>query len=165
MPRLLFFYLILLGVLLPIPAFAEDDEDEDSAELLGWIAVSCGVIANIPFVAINKYRKYAIQAGGTSLQMARQIGTHFKTILNFHIMLNSIGYFAGMSHGFLLSRHLDSTSLSLAIVMTVMMASGLMLKYTSSRHAKIFNRLLHGQFGLVLLLAALVVLHVISGDD
>ena len=149
---------------MPVPAFADDDA-EDSAELLGWVAIGCGVIANIPFIAINKYRKYAVQAGGVSLQMARQLGTHFKTILNFHIMLNSIGYFAGMSHGLILSRHLDATSLSLAIVMTVMMASGLMLRYTSSRHTKIFNRLLHGQFGLVLLLAALVVLHVASGDD
>jgi hypothetical protein len=163
MHKLSFFYLILL-LILPIPAFADDD-GEDSAGLLGWVAVGCGVIANIPFIVINKYRKYAVQAGGSSLQMARSLGTHFKSILNFHIMLNSIGYFAGMSHGFLLSRHLDATSLSLAIVMTVMMASGLMLRYTSSRHTKIFNRLLHGQFGLVLLLAALVVLHVISGDD
>jgi len=150
--------------MLPIPAFADDDA-EDSASLLGWVAVGCGVIANIPFIAINKYRKYAVQAGGTSLQMARQIGTHFKTILNFHIMFNSIGYFAGMSHGFLLARQLDAISLSLAIVMSIMMASGLMLRYTSSRHTKIFNRLLHGQFGLVLLLSALVVLHVASGDD
>lgn len=163
MHKLSFFYFILL-LILPIPAFADDDGG-DSAGLLGWVAVGCGVIANIPFIVINKYRKYAVQAGGSSLQMARNLGTHFKSILNFHIMLNSIGYFAGMSHGFLLSRHLDATSLSLAIVMTVMMASGLMLRYTSSRHTKIFNRLLHGQFGLVLLLAALVVLHVISGDD
>lgn len=159
-----FFYLILLVIVLPTPAFA-DDEDEDSAEMLGWIAVGCGVIANIPFIAMNKYRKYAVQAGGTSLQMARRIGTNFKAILNFHIMFNSIGYFAGMSHGFLLSRHLDSISLSFVIVMTVMMASGLMLRYTSSRHTKIFNRLLHGQFGLVLLLIALVILHVLTGDD
>lgn len=150
--------------MLPIPAFADDDA-EDSADLLGWVAIGCGVMANMPFIAINKYRKYAVQAGGTSLQMARQIGTHFKSILNFHILLNSIGYFAGMSHGFILSRHLDAISLSLAMVMTVMMASGLMLRYTSSRHTKIFNRLLHGQFGLVLLLVALVVLHVVSGDD
>jgi len=89
----------------------------------------------------------------------------YKPVLNFHIMLNSIGYFAGMSHGFLLSRHLDSISLSLAIVMNIMMISGLLLKYTSSRHSKIFNNLLHGQFGLVLLLAALVILHVSTGDD
>lgn len=165
MSKTVFFYLALLAILLPMPAFADDDEDEDSAELLGWIAVGCGTIANIPFITMNKYRKYAIQAGGTSLQMARQIGTHFKTILNFHIMFNAIGYFAGMGHGLLLSRHLDSISLSLATVMTVMMASGLMLKYTSSRHAKIFNRLLHGQFGLILLLIALVILHILTGDD
>jgi hypothetical protein len=163
MQKIFFFYAVLL-LILPIPAFADDDSG-DSAELLGWAAIGCGVIANIPFIAINKYRKYAVRAGGTSLQMARQIGTNFKSILNFHIMLNSIGYFAGMSHGFILAKHLDATSLSLAMVMTVMMASGLMLRYTSSRHTKIFNRLLHGQFGLVLLLAALVVLHVASGDD
>lgn len=150
--------------MMPIPAFADGDA-EGSAELLGWVAIGCGVIANIPFIAINKYRKYAVRSGDSSLQMARQIGAHFKTILNFHIMLNSIGYFAGMSHGFILSRHLDAISLSLAIVMTVMMISGLMLRYTSSRHTKLFNRLLHGQFGLVLLLAALTVLHVVSGDD
>ena len=67
-----------------------------------------------------------------------------KTRLNFHIMLNSIGYFAGMTHGLMLSRHLDSVSLSLAIVMSVMMVSGLLLKYTSSRNSKIFGKLLHG---------------------
>ncbi len=147
----------------PLAAFAGGEEDP--AETLGWVAVGCGVIANIPFIAINKYRKYAIQVGGSSLQMARQIGSHFKTILNFHIMFNSIGYFAGMSHGLLLSTSLDSISLSLVIVMTVMMASGLMLRYTSSRHTKIFNRLLHGQFGLILLLISLVLLHILTGDD
>ena len=80
-------------------------------------------------------------------------------------MLNSSGYFAGMSHGFMLSRHLDSVSLSLAIVMSVMMVSGLLLKYTSSRNSKIFGKLLHGQFGLVILLAALVTLQIVVGDD
>ena len=103
--------------------------------------------------------------GRQSLQMARKIGTIFKPVLNFHIMMNSIGYFAGMTHGLMLSRHLDSVSLSLAIVMSVMMVSGLLLKYPSSRNSKIFGKLLHGQFGLVILLAALVVLHIVVGDD
>ena len=142
-----------------------DDEGEDAAESLGWIAVGTGIIANIPFIAINKIRRYAIKAGGSTMQIGRQIGSVYQPILNFHIMLNSIGYFAGMMHGFLLLRHLDSISLSLAIVMSIMMVSGLLLKYTSSRHTKIFNRLLHGQFGLVLLLAALVILHIVTGDD
>lgn len=149
--------------MIPIPAFA--DEGEDSANMLGWVAIVCGVIANIPFVVINKYRRYAVQAGGTSLQTARQIGTYFTTILNFHIMFNSIGYFAGMSHGLLLSDNMDWISLSLAIVMTMLMVSGLALKYTSSRNVKIFGRLMHGQFGLMLLLLVFLSLHVATGDD
>jgi len=45
------------------------------------------------------------------------------------------------------------------------MVSGLLLKYTSSRNSKIFGKLLHDQFGLVILLAALLVLHIVIGDD
>jgi len=163
--KLLLLGLVPILALLPSLAYAEDDEGEDVATSMGWIAVGAGVVANIPFIAINKIRRYAIKAGGSTMQIGRDIGTVYKPVLNFHIMLNSIGYFAGMSHGFLLSRHLDSISLSLAIVMNIMMISGLLLKYTSSRHNKIFNNLLHGQFGLVLLLAALVILHVSTGDD
>jgi hypothetical protein len=46
-----------------------------------------------------------------------------------------------------------------------MMISGLLLKYTSSRNSKIFNKILHGQFGLVLVLAALVVLHIATSNE
>jgi hypothetical protein len=49
--------------------------------------------------------------------------------------------------------------------MSVMMVSGLLLKYTSSRNSKLFGKLLHGQFGLVILLASLVTLHIVVGDD
>ena len=153
----------LLVVLVPLPVYADDGKDV--IESLGWVAIGCGVVANLPFILLNKYRRYAVSAGGQSLQMARKIGTVFKPVLNFHIMMNSIGYFAGMTHGLLLSEHLDSISMSLAITMTVLMGSGILLKYSSSRHTKLFNRLLHGQFGLVILLIALIVLHVISADD
>ena len=154
----------LSAVLIPFPAFADDDS-EDVTKNLGWIAIGCGIVANLPFILLNKYRRYAVSVGGQSLQMARKIGTIFKPILNFHIMMNSIGYFAGMTHGMLLSRHLDSISLSLVITMTLLMGSGVMLKYSSSRNVKLFQRLLHGQFGLVILLIALVILHVLTADD
>ena len=156
--------LFVFGFLLPFPAFADDDA-EDVIENLGWIAVGAGIAANIPFIAMNKIRRYALKTGSATVQIGRQIGSVYKPILNFHIMLNSIGYFAGMTHGFLFSKHLDSISLSLALVMSVMMVSGLMLKYTSTRNSKIFGRLLHGQFGLVILLTALVILHIVIGDD
>ena len=158
---------LLLLFLAPIPAFADDDDDdaEDAIESLGWVAIGAGVIANLPFILFNKWRKYAVRAGGQSLLMARQTVQFYKPVLNFHIILNSVGYFAGMTHGLLLVNDLDSISLSLAITMTVLMISGILLRYTSSRHTKIFNRLLHGQFGLLLLLIALIALHVLTGDD
>jgi len=154
----------LLLFLAPIPAFADDDA-EDAIESLGWVAIGAGVIANLPFILFNKWRKYAVRAGGQSLQMARQAVSFYKPVLNFHIILNSVGYFAGMTHGLLLVNDLNSISLSLAITMTVLMVSGILLRYTSSRHTKIFNRLLHGQFGLLLLLIALIALHALTGDD
>ena len=162
-PKILPFLFLLF--LIPFPVYADDDDAEDAVKNLGWVAIGAGVVANLPFIVINKYRRYAVSVGGQSLQIARQIGTAFKPILNFHILLNSIGYFAGMTHGLLLSENLDSISLSLAITMTVLMTSGVLLRYTSSRNTKIFNRLLHGQFGLVILLVALIALHVLSADD
>lgn len=157
---LLVFFLFMI----PLPVFADDD-GEDSIKNLGWVAIGAGVIANVPFIAFNKIRRYAASAGGSSLVLARQMAPSFKPILNFHIVLNSIGYFAGMTHGLLLSKHLESISLSLAIVMTTLMISGILLRFTSSRHTKLFTRLLHGQFGLVILLVVLVVLHVLTADD
>lgn len=157
---LLVFFLFLI----PFPAFADDD-GEDAVKDLGWVAIGAGVVANIPFIAFNKLRKFAVKAGGSTVQIARQMAPSYKPILNFHIILNSIGYFAGMTHGLLLSNHLESISLSLALVMTVLMVSGILLRYTSSRNTKLFNRLLHGQLGLVILLIALIVLHVFSADD
>lgn len=157
--------MIFLLFLLPIPVFADDDDSEDAVESLGWIAIGAGIIANLPFIVFNKWRKYAVRTGGQSVQMVRQSVQIYKPVLNFHIILNSIGYFAGMTHGLLLVNDLDSISLSLAITMTVLMISGILLRYTSSRHTKVFNRLLHGQFGLVLLLIALIALHVMTGDD
>lgn len=158
-----YFLLIFLLFLIPSPAFADDDED--AIEDLGWVAIGAGVIANVTFIAFNKVRKFVIKVGGSTVQIARQMAPSYKPILNFHIILNSIGYFAGMLHGLLLSSNLESISLSLAIVMTVLMISGVLLRYTSSRNAKMFNRLLHGQFGLVILLVGLIFLHILTADD
>ena len=161
--RFSLFLIFTMFFFLPLPAYADDDED--SIKNLGWLAIFCGVVGTLPFITMLKIRKYAVTAGGSSMVIARGIGTVYKPILNFHIMMNSIGYGVGMLHGFLFSEHLESIALSLAIVMTILMISGLMLKYTSSRSTKIFNRLLHGQFILVILLIALVALHILTADD
>ena len=56
--------IIFLLILAPIPAFADDDDSEDAIESLGWVAIGAGVIANLPFILFNKWRKYAIRVGG-----------------------------------------------------------------------------------------------------
>ena len=161
--KLFIFVICAFFLILPLPAYA--DEGEDSIKNLGWLAIFCGIIGTFPFVMMVKLRKYAITSGGSTMTIARGIGTIYKPVLNFHIMMNSIGYGVGLLHGFLFSEHLDSIALALAILMTVLMLSGLLLKYTSSRNTKVFNRLLHSQFILVILLIALVILHVLTADD
>ena len=80
--------LIPLLLLLPIPSFADDDDGEESIENLGWVAIGAGIIANLPFIVVNKYRRYAVSSGGQSLVVARKLGSSFKAILNFNILLN-----------------------------------------------------------------------------
>jgi hypothetical protein len=161
--KLVLLFCIIL-IFSPMIAYADDDEN-NVAKDLGWIAVIAGIAANIPFIVLNKTRRYMLKSSSSSAKIGRQIGSIHKPILNFHIMLNSIGYFAGMIHGLFLSQNLDSISLSMALVMTTLMISGLALKYTSTRNLKIFGRLLHSQFGLVILLAMLVTLHIVVADD
>jgi hypothetical protein len=158
-------YLPLLFFLffIPLPVFADDGGD--AVEDLGWLSIGAGVIGTVPFIFYNKIRKFALHSGGSTVLIGRQMTTSLKPILNFHIVLNSIAYFSGMLHGLLLSSNLEPISLSLAIVMTVLMISGFLLRYSSSRNDKMFNRLFHGQFGLVILLIVLIFLHVMTADD
>ena len=55
------FSIIFLLFLVPIPVFADDDA-EDAVESLGWVAIGAGVVANLPFIIFNKWRRYPIRA-------------------------------------------------------------------------------------------------------
>lgn len=152
--------------LIPISAYAENGERASTAVTLGWIAIGSGIVANLSLVTFKIIKK---------IPMVKLVGGHeiisgmtpfYKPVLNFHIMLNLVGFFAGMSHGLMLVRGLDYISLSLAIIMTFSIISGILLKYTSGRNMKLFGKLVHGQFILSVLLITLVVLHVITmGND
>lgn len=152
-------------LLVPAAAYA-DDHNRGSAQALGWVAIGSGTVANLLFIAFNSIKKLPLLKVGLGSEMPKTMFAMYKPMLNFHIMLNSVGFFAGMSHGLLLLRGLDSISLSLAIVMTASMMSGIILKIASGRNLKFFGRLVHGQVILSLLLVVLVVLHVIiMGGD
>ena len=153
------YLIVFLLLFVPLSAFADNDRGGDAGNL-GWVAIGAGIVAMVPIFASHKIKKYVTVVGGGISTV--ETTSAYKSILNLHIILTSVGYAAGMAHGFFLMRHLDSISLSLAITMTVMMASGILLKYTQSRNIHLFNRLLHGQTALVILLAILICLHIFT---
>lgn len=146
----------------PTLSYADDDNGFSTAATLGWLAIGCGMAANLSLVIFKMMKKMPIMklVGGSSTPQS--LTSMYQPVLNFHIMLNSVGFFAGLSHGFMLIRGLDYISLSLVIVMTVSMISGIILKFTSGKNLKFFSRLVHGQAILAALLVTLVVLHVIT---
>ncbi len=155
--------IIVALVFVPTLVYADDDQGFSQATTLGWIAIGCGIVANLSLVIFKIVRKMpVIKLVGSSSTSSQSLTPMYKPILNFHIILNSVGFFAGLSHGFMLIRGLDYISLSLVIVMIVSMISGILLRFTSGRNLKFVSRLVHGQAILAALLVTLVVLHVIT---
>ncbi|MGI0045872.1 MAG: hypothetical protein ACREBB_01600 [Nitrosotalea sp.] len=149
-------------VFVPAVAYADDDSGFSTAATLGWLAIGCGVAANLSLVIFKMVRRIPVMklVGGSAT--SQSLTPMYKPVLDFHIMLNSVGFFAGLSHGFMLMRGLDYISLSLVTIMTVSMISGVLLRFTSGKNLKFASRLVHGQAILAALLVTLVVLHVIT---
>ncbi|MDE1727253.1 MAG: hypothetical protein KGH89_08350 [Thaumarchaeota archaeon] len=154
--------IMIVLAFVPTLAYADDDNGFSTAATLGWLAIGCGMAANLSLIIFKMIKKMPIMklVGGSST--SQSLTSMYQPVLNFHILLNSVGFFAGLSHGFMLIRGLDYISLSLVIVMTVSMISGIILKFASDKNLKFFSRLVHGQAILAALLVTLVVLHVIT---
>ena len=154
--------LIVVLTFVPTLAYADDGQGFSTAATLGWLAIGCGTAANLSLVIFKMIKKIPVMklVGGSST--SQSLTSMYQPVLNFHIMLNSVGFFAGLSHGFMLIRGLDYISLSLVIVMTVSMISGIILRFTSGKNLKFFSRLVHGQVILAAMLVTLVILHVIT---
>lgn len=157
--------IMILLALVPSLAYADTDDDGGGfsvAATLGWLAIGCGMAANLSLVIFKKMKKMPIMNLISGSGASQSLTSMYQPVLNFHIMLNAVGFFAGLSHGFMLIQGLDYISLSLAIVMTVSMISGIILKFTSGKNLKFFSKLVHGQAILAAMLVTLVVLHVIT---
>lgn len=153
-------FLFLCFILLIPSVYADDNK---GAKSLGWASIGIGLLANVPFILYNRIRKMPVNIIGQSV--VREMALLYKPILNFHIILNIISYILGSLHGIIFIEYLDPISLSLAIVINILVISGLLLRYTSSRDLKLFNKLMHGQVLLVLLLIVLIILHISTADD
>lgn len=145
---------------IPIAAYTDGGERASMAITLGWISIAVGIVANLSLVIFKVIRKLPIIKLVGGYESTSSLTPFYKPVLDLHIMLNSVGFFAGMLHGIMLIRGLDYISLSLATIMTFSMASELVLRYTSGRNFKLFGRLAHEQFILGVLLIVLVILHV-----
>lgn len=157
--------LTLVGLLfVPTIAYADDDNNNavGMATTLGWLAIGCGMAANLSLVLFKMVRKIPVMKLVGGSVSSQSLTPMYKPVMNFHIMLNSVGFFAGLSHGFMLMRGLDYISLSLVIVMTVSMISGIVLRFSSGKNLKFVTRLVHGQVVLAALLVTLVSLHIIT---
>ncbi|MDE1861935.1 MAG: hypothetical protein KGI33_03375 [Thaumarchaeota archaeon] len=156
--------IMVIAALVFVPAAAYADRDGgtiSTAEDLGWLAVGCGIAANLSLVGFKVVMKTPVMrlVGGRGIQ---GLAPMYRPVMDFHVMLNSVGFFAGLLHGFALVRGLDYISLSLAIVMTVSMVSGMLLRFVNGRNMKIVNRMVHGQVVIAAMLVTLVALHIIT---
>ncbi|MDJ0269033.1 MAG: hypothetical protein NXY59_00490 [Aigarchaeota archaeon] len=157
-------YLLLAIILMltsPTAALAEEDEgEEDAAKGLGWIAVWTGTIATTSLMLYKRVRSLPI-----SDSTVRELSIFYKPLLSFHILLNTTGFTAGLAHGYIFSRSMEPITLSLVIVMLFLTVSGILLRYTSARNLKIFNKLIHGQLIMTILAISLVVLHILTAEE
>ncbi|HEX2407603.1 MAG TPA: hypothetical protein VHJ38_10405, partial [Nitrososphaeraceae archaeon] len=71
----------------------------NNAELLGWISISCGLIANVPFILYVRVKRLSVKRLGGGDSLTRNLALEHKPIINFHIALNLIGFFTGIFHG------------------------------------------------------------------
>ena len=132
----------------------------NNAELFGWIAISCGLIANVPFILYVRVKRLAVKKLGGADSLTRNLSIEHKPIVTFHIVLNLIGFFTGIFHGILLIGGIDFISISLAIVITTLTVTGILIRFVLLRIINQFNRIIHTHIILTTLLVILVILHV-----
>jgi hypothetical protein len=163
--------LILLSILFLLFiqfCYADNNDDDNNnrrllhnnAELLGWISISCGLIANFPFILYVRVKKLSVKRLGGGDSLTRNLALEHRPIINFHTTLNLIGFFIGIFHGILLVRGIDFISISLAIVITTLTVSGILLRFAKLRFINQFNRIIHTHVILSVLLVILIILHV-----
>ena len=160
-------YITLLLLLLLIatqPALADDGEEEVGKDL-GWLAIGAGVIATLPFNLYNLVRRNITRLMPNAGEIARRISSIYRPILHFHIAVNSLGALAAFAHGYVFLGYVDGISLALVIVISVVMFSGYLLLLASNKYSKIFNKLVHTQVIITILLILLTILHVITVED
>ena len=149
-------------IILPHAAFAEGNS---TARDIGWVSIGAGVLANVPFVVYNTVKKYSVVKLGGGHEITRGLVLQHSPLLAWHNGLNLAGFAAGAAHGIIFLQRLEPITLSLAVIMTALTASGIFLKITKSTNARFVSKLFHSQIILSGVLVILIMLHVMMYVD
>ncbi len=150
---------ILIMVISVVSTYSNGDEEEDEyfgedlAKSFGSLAWGGGLLLNILFVVVNRSRKIF------------KLKIPIKLILNIHIATNILLAFLAILHGYAFIEAAGPIEYLSILLIIVLLVSGILLRYTSTRDLKLLNRLIHGQLILSIILALVIGLHVIYIED
>ena len=158
---LIYMLVFLLVLMLSISLAYGDDEEgeegglfgEDFANQLGSAAWIGGLFLNSVFVVINRARKIF------------RLRVPMRAILDFHIITNVLLGIAGIIHGYSYLKVAGPAEYVAVGLIFLLLATGLFLRYISSRNVKLLNRIVHGQLLLSIILAIVIGYHIAFIED
>lgn len=133
-------------------------ERDNYLKIMGWTAIIAAALGEGTLIIFSKIRPLP-----STLRPSSNIDVlvmSYKPVLNFQITMNAIGYAIGAVHGYILYSSVDYLSILIVVTMTIMLLSGILLRY-SMRKQNIFKNHMHVQLALIVLLLILVCVHVV----
>ncbi len=151
-----------------ITAYAngEDSEEEkeggegenEFAKSLGEFAWSVGPVLIVAFVIYKYTLPYQARLG-------LRLPVRFKHVLDMHIYTSIILGIVALTHGYLLMDRARLLEYLIGAVIVFMMVTGVLLRWSRDRRARMFARLIHTQRLLALTLLVLILIHTATMED
>ena len=156
---LIVLFLIVLGAAVSKTVWANGDEEEgeeegEFAEGLGEVAWNLGLALNLAFVAVRWSRRY--------LAFPPQF---LKLALDVHMYGNVALAVPALLHGYVFLDKAGPVEYATGLIIVVLIASGLVLRYARYRGLRRAMKLIHSQRALSLLLLALLLIHTAVAED
>ncbi len=157
---LLLLLLVVLGAAVSKAVWANGDEEEeeweedDFAEGLGEVAWNLGLALNLAFVAVRWSRRY--------LAFPPRF---LKLALEVHMYGNVALAVPALYHGYAFLDKAGPVEYAIGVIIVVLIASGLLLRYARYRGLRRVMKLIHSQRALSLLLLVLLLIHTAVAED
>ncbi len=157
---LLVLLLIVVGVAASKAVWANGEEEEEEGEEdefakeLGEAAWNLGLALNLAFVAVRWSRRY--------LAFPPQF---LKLALDVHMYGNVALAVPALYHGYTFLGKAGPLEYAIGVIIVVLIASGLVLRYAKYRGLRRAMKLIHSQRALSLMLLVLLLIHTAVAED